>query len=294
MAKTYIQNDQTVNEAALPISRKAARTETKDILAAFDTNFNTPFRLYASNPSSAVLNIESNEITLSDGTGKSVPPIKNQIPTVAASTINFQTGSTTGATFVDLTFPTTTVGNFRRLGLSLLQNGNIKAIWSPQSGTFGGLANPGTVLSRGAIPIGWIDLEATAVTAFKTAGSATNIIENSVGGVPRIHVFGSGGGGGGADLNVDTFTGTTITATNDTIQSWRYTGTSAQTFTAFTITELPDGGRITIIGTSDTNTITIPPNATGIVYQNGTKILGLGESVTYEKVASLNGLVEVK
>jgi hypothetical protein len=62
----------------------------------------------------------------------------------------------------------------------------------------------------------------------------------------------------------------------------------------FTITALPDGGRITIIGTSDTNTITIPPSATGIVYQNGTKILGLGESVTYEKVASLSGLVEVK
>jgi hypothetical protein len=94
--------------------------------------------------------------------------------------------------------------------------------------------------------------------------------------------------------SVHTFTNTSITATSHYNQSWRYTGTSAQTFTAFTITALPDGGRITIIGTSDTNTITIPPSATGIVYQNGTKILGLGESVTYEKVASLSGLVEVK
>lgn len=197
MAQSEFQSDQLVNEAALAVLRQAARAQGNTLLAAIDQNFQSPLRLFASIPSDAVLNIAAAEVQLADGTGKSVPPNSSTIPTVPASTINFQTGGTTGATFTGLTFPTTTVGQFRRLGLSLLASGQIGAIWSAAAASVGALANPGTVFIPSGIPIGWIDLEATAATAYKTAGSATSIIENAVGGTSRIKVFGSGGGGSG-------------------------------------------------------------------------------------------------
>lgn len=192
-----VQSDQIVNDAILPVLRTAARAPLKDILPAIDKNFNSPLRLFASNPSDALLNIAAQEVQQADGTGKSAPPTSSTIPTVPASTINFQSGATTGATFSGLTFPSTTVGQFRRLGLTLLASGQINAIWSPAAASVGALANPGTLFVPTGIPLGWIDLEATASTAYKTAGSATSIVENAVGGVSRIHVFGSGGGGAG-------------------------------------------------------------------------------------------------
>jgi hypothetical protein len=89
-----MQGDQLVNEAALAVIRKAARTEQKDINAAFDQNFGSPLRIYASNPSDALLNISPQQIQRADGVGQSVPPVSSTIPTVPLSTINFQTGGT--------------------------------------------------------------------------------------------------------------------------------------------------------------------------------------------------------
>lgn len=204
MPRTKIQNDQSVNSAALPVTRKAAGSDNKDILSGFDTNFNSPLRLYASNPSDAKLNIESNKVTMADGTAVSSPPSQSNVPTVPLTTINFQTGATTGATFDGLTFPTTTVGQYRRLALSLKSNGEIKAQWSDASATYAGLANPGSLFPSTSvnIPIGWIDLQATGATAFKTAGSSTSIIENSVSGSPRIYNVGQGSGSGGAGTSL--------------------------------------------------------------------------------------------
>lgn len=198
MSVTKIQNNQTVNEAALPVTRQAARTEQKDINAAFDQNNGNPLRLYASNPSDALLNIAPQEIQLADGIGKSAPPNSSTIPTVVASTLNFQTGATTGATFSGFTLPTSTIGYFRRVGFTLLASGTIQVIFTAEASSLGAVANPGTVFVKGSIPIGWVDIVATAATAFKTAGSATSIIENSVSGTSTIHVFGSGGSGSGS------------------------------------------------------------------------------------------------
>ena len=71
--------------------------------------------------------------------------------------------------------------------------------------------------------------------------------------VYRASAWGTVGGG----TLVSSFTGTTITATNDVTQVWRYTGGSAQTLTAITPTALSDGSTIDIMGTSDTNTISL-------------------------------------
>ena len=205
MSRTQTQGDQSVIDVALPRLRLPTRSQLATIIPAIDQNFNSPLRIFASNPSDALLNIAPQQVQRADGVGQSVPPVSSTIPTVPASTINFQTGATTGASFVGLTFPTTTVGQFRRLGLTLLASGQINAIWSAQAASVGALANPGTLFVRNGIPIGWIDLEATAATAFKTAGSATSIIENAVGGTSRINLFGSGGSGGAGAGDANSF-----------------------------------------------------------------------------------------
>jgi hypothetical protein len=173
-------------------------------------NANFPLRMFASFPTpSAVLNFESSNLELGSGVGRSVPPIESVVPTVAASTLNFQTGSTTGATFTveggAFALPSTTVGQFRRAAFALNSNGNIDIKFSAANAVLGSLENPGALFdSLTGIPIGWIDLEATASTAYKTAGSATAIVENKVSGTSRINIFGqlvaaSGGGKGTVD-----------------------------------------------------------------------------------------------
>jgi hypothetical protein len=195
---TKAQGFQLVNEAALAVLRQAARTQQETINAAIDQNFNQPLRLYASNPSDSKLNIGAYQFQQADGIGRSIPPNNSQIPSVVASTIDFQAQSTTGATF-DLTWPASTVGQFRRMGLTLLSSGTITALFSAEAASVGALANAGTVFVKSGIPLGYIDLECTDVAGkFKTAGSATSIIENSVSGTSRIFIFGSGGSGSGA------------------------------------------------------------------------------------------------
>jgi len=199
MSKSELQSDQIVVNVALPVTRQAAGVTGDAFLPAFDQNLDSPMRLYASNPSDAFLHFQAQQFQTSDGTGKSVPPISSQIPSVPSSTVNFQTQATTGATFV-IPFPATdTVGNYLRLGFTLLSSGTIQALFS-SAATLSALANPGTLFINGGIPLGWIDLQCTSGTAptkYKTAGSTTSIIENAVGGVSRIVAFGSGGGGSG-------------------------------------------------------------------------------------------------
>jgi hypothetical protein len=200
MSKTEFQTDQIVNNNALPVTRQPANTNGDALLAAIDQNFDSPMRLYASNPSDALLHFQAQQFSTADGTGKSIPPISSQIPAVVTSTVNFQTQATTGATFVIPWPATDTVGNFLRMGFTLLSSGTIQALVSASSATLAGLANAGTVFINGGIPLGWIDLQCTSGTApvaYKTAGSTTSIIENAVAAVPRIVNFGSGGGGSG-------------------------------------------------------------------------------------------------
>ena len=171
-------------------------------------NLDFPLKISATHPTAdAVLNISSNQVDIA-GTGLKATsaPIQKQIPLIPASTINFQTGGTTGATF-SLAFPASTVGQFRRLGLTVLASGTINGIFSAEAASVGALANPGTLFVSNGTPIGYIDLECTQASParFKTAGSATNIIENAVSGNARIFVFGSGAGGGGGVGDANSF-----------------------------------------------------------------------------------------
>lgn len=171
-------------------------------ISKLDKTLDSPCRLYANATATAVLNISASQVVTGNDSAKNSPPIGVLIATSVASTINFQTRSTSGATF-NVSWPTSTVGKFRRLGFTKIANGSISMTFSAEAVTVGGLADPGTVFVSGGIPIGWIDLEATATTpTFKTAGSATAVIENSVSGTARIVNIAGGGGntGGGTGL----------------------------------------------------------------------------------------------
>ena len=197
MPETKGQNFQNVQESALTVTGLPSRSNNEDIVSALDQDKNQPLRLFESTTPDANLNIAAQEFQMYNGVGKSVPPINNQIPDFVASTINFQTQATTGGT-INITWPTSTVGQYRLFGITLLSSGEIETIFSEEQATLGALPNPGTVFVSGGLPIGWLELECTNVAGyFKTAGSTTNIIENKVGSDSRIHLFGAGGGSGG-------------------------------------------------------------------------------------------------
>jgi len=89
---------------------------------------------------------------------------------------------------------------------------------------------------------------------------------------------------------VNDFTTNDIIMTSSMNQTWRYIGTDLL-FDNFDTTAAIDGARITIINENTFN-LEIPFNATGIVYQNGTRNLGQYQSITYEFISGV-GLVEV-
>jgi hypothetical protein len=187
MAKSIFDSRQTEYRSVLSAIGSVTKSTLDTILAKVDKHVDVPLRLSASFPTAdAVLNISAYTSENGDGTAKSAGPIKSSIVSFPASTINFQTQATTGGTF-DITFPASTVGYYRRAGFSLLSTGTLKVIFSAEQAVFGNLADPGTLLEQDAIRLGWIDLECTHASGlFKTAGSSTSIIENSVSGTPRI------------------------------------------------------------------------------------------------------------
>jgi hypothetical protein len=194
------QGHQTVIESSQENLALPARSDLNAYAASQNLEANAPGKIHATYPiPDAKLNFTSSEVLSSDGSGKSISPVNNNIPTIPASTwIDFQLGTTNGATFI-ITLPVSTFGLYRRCAFSLLSNGDIQANFSIEAASIGTLANAGTLFSQQGLPLGWADLECTNASGkFKTIGSATNIIENSVSGTSRIHRFGSGAGGSSA------------------------------------------------------------------------------------------------
>ena len=166
-----------------------------------------PVFLHASFPTEdSLLHIESSLLEIGDGGSKSVPPIDDLIPTpTVATTIDFQTGAVVGQTVTvnggAFALPTGTVGQYRRFALVLRNTGTIDTLFSSEQTTIGALTNAGTMLATLnttiiGLPLGWVDLECDNVSGkYRTAGSATAIIENKVGTSYRVNRFGAGGGG---------------------------------------------------------------------------------------------------
>jgi hypothetical protein len=175
-----------------------------EVLDAVDQELESPLKMAATFPvANAVLNFASSSIASADSAKEVVSPVKKQIfSALTTPTINFQTQALSNAADFDIVFPASTVGRFRHVGFTLIGSGKIKAIFSPEAVTEGALANPGGYFVNGGLPIGYVTLECTNVAGyFKTAGSATSIIENA-----KIFRFGSGAGGGSSTGDANSFT----------------------------------------------------------------------------------------
>ena len=226
------------------------------------TNNEQPMRAFATEAApDAILNFIAGQVIRGDLVEKSVPIIGSSIPTVPASTINMQTAATTGTPFT-AAFPASTVGFFRLVGFTLEADASITVVFSPENVALGGLPSPATVFTAG-LPVAWMEVEATDVAGkFKTAGSASSIVENSVGGDPRVHIFGAGGGtGGGAAL--ERYPNVVVSSAG---------GGDATNF-ADALTLLPaNGGVIVFI---DDVTVSTP-----VVWPDNTLLMGRGKNST--------------
>ena len=163
-----------------------------------------PLALFATRSANdSLLNIGANQVTGSDGTTKSTPPLDDTIQSYVASTIDFQTatavGGTTGGAFTTeagtFTRPAIALGQFTRM-VMVYQSGNnaIDTKFSPSAASQGALEDAGTLFSSlDGTPVGFVDLESTGASNFnfKTPGAATDIIENL-----GLTTFASGAGGG--------------------------------------------------------------------------------------------------
>jgi len=198
MPETKGQNFQDVQESALSVTGLPSRSTNETTLSAFDKDKDQPLRLCESTTPDSLLNIKASKFQMYNGVEKSVTPISSIIPDFVETTINFQTQAVTGGT-VNITWPASTVGQYRLLCLTLLNNGEITGLFTDEQANIGALPNAGGFFVSGGLPIGWLILECTNVLGyFKTAGSTTDIIENKVGSDSRIIIFGSGGGAGGS------------------------------------------------------------------------------------------------
>lgn len=111
--------------------------------------------------------------------------------------------------------------------------------------------------------------------------------------VGQIMVHAGSGGLAFTSLNeVNDFDATSFTPSVHPNQSWRHEN-GGDTISSISLTNLQDGWIVRLINRGS-DVLTVPASATGISYQNGTKVLGQGESVTYEYVSALSGLVEVQ
>jgi hypothetical protein len=185
------------------LSRISPANSTQDTVNSnINQEFDYPLRPYASSPTpDAQLNFSDSVVAAADGGNKVVAPIANQVfDALSGLFINFQTQAVSNAADFDITWPgTNNVGQFRRVGLSLIDTGKILVNFSAEFASQGALPDPGTLLTNGN-PIGYVDLECTNVAGyFKTAGSATNVIEDE--GIFRI-APGSGSAGATANAGI--------------------------------------------------------------------------------------------
>lgn len=190
---TQTDSRQVKKRQALARLGTAASASLETILDQVNIEVDSPLRMAASATADARLNFSSSQVDASDSAKEVVSAVKKQVfASLSSPFINFQTQAVSNAADFDIVFPASTVGFFRHVGFTLIGSGKIKALFSAETATEGALSNPGALFVSGGLPIGYVTLVATAITpAFKTAGSATNIIENT-----KIFRFAGGGGGG--------------------------------------------------------------------------------------------------
>lgn len=210
---------QIKKRVALPRLGAVAGASVETILDQSNLELNSPLRMSASVVPDAVLNFSSSLVVSADTANKIISPVKKVIyPALSSPTINFQTQALSNAGDFTITFPASTVGQYRHCAFTLNALGKIQAVFSAEAATEGALVNPGSLFVDNGLPLGYVTLQCTNVLGyFKTAGSATNIIENN-----KIFRFGSGASAGGSGIP----DALVITVANNQISPANLTGLS--------------------------------------------------------------------
>jgi hypothetical protein len=203
------------------ILNSQVQEDLRSILLKIEEELNTPLRLSQSFPTvDSKLNFASSLVSAVDNGNKVLPPIKKQVFNGLNNPWIDFSNQTDSGDFI-ITWPVSnTIGYFRAAGFTLIDSGQIEVIFSDEAATEGALVNPGELFANNGIPLGYIILECSSdiPLVFKTAGSASDIIEND-----KIFRFGTGGGGGGANVFIDGVAGESI-LTGDALYISKGTG----------------------------------------------------------------------
>jgi len=159
----------------------------------------SPIRLYAAFPTpDTKLYFRASAVVQGDGSSRIIPAIDDKLIANVDGSLDFQSASPTiaGITLTRdgsaYTHPPADLTNkFVRVAFVRKADGSFDSKASAGQTTLGAAQaiDPGTLWSAlDGLPNGYVDLECTAVgpLKFKTAGSATAIIENSVSSTSRI------------------------------------------------------------------------------------------------------------
>lgn len=170
--------------------------ETFDtILARLSRSADLPARLWAALIPDTKIRLAATLVMAPDGSGRTVSPIDGLVNTAfVATSVDLTSGIVTGGTVLSeggvFTIPASTPLMFRRLVFMQKNDGTVDSKFSTEAASVAVLTDAGTILAAlSGRPIGYIDLEAYGANAFKTAGSATNVVEGAVGGAFRIINF---------------------------------------------------------------------------------------------------------
>jgi uncharacterized delta-60 repeat protein len=179
------------------------------IIENIDTDLDFPLKMSSAFPTAdSKLYLSNSNLVSSDGSNKTVPPIKRNVySNIPSLWIDFQASAAArfsdALLFDSILWPSSsTLGNFAYICFTLIKPGKIKIQFTPESATIAGLVNPGKFFTSGGLPVGYLLLQATSTDGkYKTAGSVSSVIENF--GVYRFGAGGGGGGGGGDVIEFD-------------------------------------------------------------------------------------------
>lgn len=221
-ARTFLQYFQMVSQSVHTVLGTADRTGLDVIMPKIDKSLNFPFRMYATAPTAdSKLNISGNAVEMGNETIRTTPPIDDVLNTFVDSTIDYQTGATTGGTIqidgATFSLPGCSVGYYRHHVFHYISSENkIDSSLSSENATLANIKDvSATSVGLGGIYLGHILLECTGAGGqYKTATSTTSVIENKIGSENVIFTqsgAGSGGGGGGTELKAQSISGSVLT-----------------------------------------------------------------------------------
>jgi hypothetical protein len=187
VTRTYPKTSQIEHEAALTAIGTIGATPVDTIVSYIEQNTQHPLRIFAANTPDSKLYFAANIVKNSVGSDRVSDFNKDSSSSFVDSWIDFQ-AKTTSSAAIAITFPASTIGYYRRCAFWMLRDGTISAQFTPETNIFGSLADPFSTYIVGGILKGYVDLECTDASGkFKTIASTTDVIENSVSTISRIH-----------------------------------------------------------------------------------------------------------